>query len=193
VTSTEAVTRVIDALTSLNVPYMVVGALSSNVYGRARSTKDADVVVELSDVSISRVAALVGGGFELDPQMSFETISSTTRYQLRHRETAFLIELFMLRSEPFDQSRFARRTPRRLGERTVFVPTAEDVIVQKLRWSLHPGRQKDVEDVAGIIAVQAGRLDLAYIRGWCDQHGTRALFERLLGESSDDVPPPTDA
>jgi hypothetical protein len=184
VTSVEAVTRVIDALASLNVPYMVVGALSSNVYGRARSTKDADVVVQLDDVPISRVASLVGGGFDLDPQMSFETISSTTRYQLRHRDTAFLIELFMLRPEPFDQARFARRVQHRIGERTVYVPTAEDVIVQKLRWSLHPGRRKDVEDVENIIAVQGERLDLGYIRGWCEQHGTRQLFDRLLHESA---------
>jgi hypothetical protein len=168
---------------------MVVGALSSNVYGRARSTKDADVVVQLGDVSITSVASVVGAGFELDPQMSFETISSSTRYQLRHRATAFVIELFMLRPEPFDQTRFARRVERRVGERMVYVPTAEDVIVQKLRWSPHPGRRKDLEDVENIIAVQGGRLDVAYIRGWCDQHGTRELFDRLLRENADLAPP----
>lgn len=184
----EAVERVIDALSSLRVPYMIVGAISSNVHGRPRSTKDADVVIQLGETSISKIAAAIGGGFELDPQMSFETITSTTRYQLRHRDTAFFIELFMLRSEPFDQARFARRVEKQVGDRLVFVPTAEDVVIQKLRWSRHPGREQDLEDVRDVIAVQSGMLDLEYIRGWCDQHGTRELFEQLLLEESEGAP-----
>ena len=54
------------------------------------------------------------------------------------------------------------------------------VIITKLRWSKGGNRRKDVDDVQGILAVQAGALDLPYIRTWCDQHGTRALFEQLL-------------
>jgi hypothetical protein len=60
------------------------------------------------------------------------------------------------------------------------VPTAEDVVVTKLRWSKHGQRAKDVDDVKNVLRVQAGGLDLPYIRHWCDLHGTRDLFERLL-------------
>ena len=42
---------------------------------------------------------------------------------------------------------------------------------------------KDLDDAKNVIAVQAGKLDLDYIRRWCDQHGTRSLFEQLLVES----------
>ena len=61
-----------------------------------------------------------------------------------------------------------------------FVPTAEDVVITKLRWSKGGNRRKDAEDVENVIAVQADALDLAYIRQWTDQHGTRELFEQLL-------------
>jgi hypothetical protein len=45
-----------------------------------------------------------------------------------------------------------------------------------------------VQDVRDVIAVQAGKLNLSYIRTWCDQHGTRELLERLLKEESDFAP-----
>jgi hypothetical protein len=60
------------------------------------------------------------------------------------------------------------------------LPTPEDVIVTKLRWSKGGNRAKDVDDVVNVLKVQSDRLDLPYIRQWCDAHGTRALFERLV-------------
>lgn len=182
-TAVDFVKRVVDALEKLHLPYMAVGSFSTNVYGTPRSTKDADFVVEMGPTSISQLAQELGAAFELDAQMSFETITATTRYRFRHRASAFLVEIFLLSHDPHDQQRFARRVPGDIGGRNTFVPTAEDVVIQKLRWSRHGQRPKDVEDVRGVLAVQAGRLDLDYIRRWCDQHGTRSLFEQLFVES----------
>ena len=39
--------RVVDALNSGKIPFMLVGGFSSNYYGVPRSTKDADFVVQL--------------------------------------------------------------------------------------------------------------------------------------------------
>jgi hypothetical protein len=181
----DMVLRVIDALEKLNVPYMTVGSFSSNVYGQPRSTKDADFVIELTHVTITALAQQIGTDFVLDPQMSFETISATMRYRLKHRDSAFLIELFLLSDDPHDRSRFARRVPGDIGGRRVFVPTAEDVIITKLRWAKGGRRSKDVDDVWNVLAVQTpARLDLAYIRHWCDLHQTRGLFETLVTEVS---------
>lgn len=177
------VLRVIDAFDKNAVPYMTVGSFSTNVYGKPRSTKDADFVVELSNASISRLATDIGPDFLLEAQMSFETITSTTRYRLLHRDTNFLIELFLLSSDPHDQERFRRRVSGIIAGRKVFVPAVEDVIITKLRWSKHGQRPKDVADVIGVLKVQQGNLDLPYIRQWTDQHGTRELFEQLLASS----------
>ena len=70
----EVVYLVVDALEALRVPYMVVGSFSSNLYGVPRSTQDADFVVELGDVSVTRLGQQLGAEFRLEPQMSFETI-----------------------------------------------------------------------------------------------------------------------
>lgn len=180
--SVDLVLRMVDAMDRHSVPYMLVGSFSSNVYGRPRSTKDADIVVELGNTSISAVVAGIGADAVLDPQMSFETITATTRYRIHHRDTLFMIEVFLLSGDPHDQTRFARRVSGEVEGRRVSVPTAEDVVITKLRWSKGGKRQKDIDDVRDVLAVQLGKLDLAYIRSWCDQHGTRELLERLLKE-----------
>lgn len=70
-------------------------------------------------------------------------------------------------------------------DRNLFLFTPEDVILQKLRWSLHGQRAKDVDDARNVIAVQADRLDWNYIHAWCDMLGTRELLE----EDRRSIPP----
>jgi hypothetical protein len=134
-TAVDFVVRVIAALEANGVPYMTVGSFSTNVYGKPRSTKDADFVVELGNVNVSKLATDIGPDFRLESQMSFETVTSTTRYRLHHRDTQFLVELFLLSDDPHDRERFRRRVAGDIGGQRAFVPTAEDVIITKLRWS----------------------------------------------------------
>ena len=183
-TAVDFVGRVIDALNQLGIPFMLVGSFSSNLYGIPRSTKDADFVVQLDPSKFQPLVAALTPEFDVDPQVAFETITSTTRYRMKHRATAFMVELFELSPDAHDQSRFARRAAITFAGRPAYAASAEDVVVTKLRWSLHGKRAKDVDDARNVLALQAGKLDLGYIRGWCDQHGTRSLLEQLLASSA---------
>jgi hypothetical protein len=162
---------------------MLVGSFSSNAWGRPRSTKDVDFVVHLSETSLPTIAADVGADCVLDQQASFETITGATCHRLRLKGSAFYAELFLLRDDEYSQTRFRRRVTATVYGKTVSLAAPEDVVIVKLRWSRHGNRPQDIEDVRDVLSVQAGKLDLAYIRNWCDQHGTRELFERVLKES----------
>jgi len=92
-----------------------------------------------------------------------------------------VIETFQ---DPFVESEFSRRknvfVP--ILQRTTWVPTPEDVVVQKLRW----GRNKDLDDARDVLAVQGiETLDRDYIERWCRQHGT---MDRLLA-AIEQIPP----
>jgi len=179
VTSREAILAVIDVLESRGVPYMLVGSLSSNAYGIARSTKDADFVVELASHSLPDIVRQLGPGFRLDPQISFETITGTTRHVVKVADTSFTIEFFRLSADPHDLERFRRRVRVQLPNREAVVPTAEDVIVTKLRWALFGKRNKDADDVRDVIAVQGDAIDWDYVHRWCDEHGTREKLDEI--------------
>ena len=85
--------------------------------------------------------------------------------------------------DPFDRAAFQRRVAAP-GDYGLVILSAEDTIVDLLRWTPFSGHQTGVEDVRDIIAIHRECLDLTYIRAWCDGHGTRALFEELLREEA---------
>ncbi len=174
-TPEEATLAVVDALGALDIPFMVVGSLSSNVYGIPRSTKDADFVVELGEHSIGEVAQRMGPGFKLDRQMSFETGTGTMRNELEVVGESFKIELFQVSGDPHDRERFGRRVRAEVFGHEAWVPTAEDVIVTKLRWA----RSKDRDDVRDVIAVQGDNIDWDYVYSWADRHGTHGLLDEI--------------
>lgn len=178
-TGNEATLAVIDALEALAIPYMLVGSLSSNVYGIPRSTHDADFVIECAVDLLPRLATQLGSAFRLDPQMTFETATLTRRHILTVIGIPFSIEFFHLSDDPHDQERFRRRHRLPTMGREVSLPTAEDVIITKLRWIVNARRTKDREDVRDVIAVQGLNLDWPYIYTWCDQHGSRPVLDEI--------------
>jgi len=107
----------------------------------------------------------LGGDFEADPQLSFETNTGTYRQLIKHQRSLSRLNCFMLSDDPHDQSRFKRRVAVGAYGRQIWLPTAEDVIIMKLRWA----RGRDQDDVRAVIGVQAGKLDWPYIEGWCER------------------------
>lgn len=189
--STDLVLQMIGLLDQLAIPYMLVGSFSSNYYGRPRSTNDADFVVAMQGDELEQLRHALGDGFRIDPQMAFETITMHTRHRIVHRASAFQIELFLLADDPYNRRRFARRRQVDFEGHPAWLPSPEDVIVQKLLWSKSSNRDQDATDAAQVIRVQKNAgLDLAYIRHWADQHGTRTAFEKMLAGQT--VTPPVD-
>ncbi len=179
-TANEAVAKMIAFLDGARIPYMLTGSYASNTYGVARSTLDADFVIQLGQTQLDEFKRRLSSEFELEAQMSFETITATRRFIVRMARPPFTIELFLLSDDPHDRERFARRrTQEFLPGHPAVLPSAEDVIITKVRWSMRGKRQRDREDARMVIAVQATRLDWDYIYRWCDAHGTRALLEEL--------------
>lgn len=179
----ELAAHVIEALEAENIPYMVVGALSSSVFGIPRATKDVDIVLQLqSREPLHRLGERLWQVATFDPQVTFETLTGSVRHILTAKtKPPFIVELFELGLDPFVVERFSRRRDEWSGQikRRVFLPTAEDVVVQKLRW----GRPKDLEDARDVLAVQTpAKLDMAYITRWCEVHQTSERLHAMLAE-----------
>lgn len=179
-TPNQVVISLVSALDAEGIAYVLVGSFSSNAYGIPRSTKDAGVLGQ-SDHDIARLLGeRLGADFRFEPPMSLETIPSTTKNVIYHKSTVFKIEVFHLSSDAHDTQRFSRRSRGMLDGVEVWLPSPENVVITKLRWSCGPGRQNDIDDVADVRAVQTGKLDVTYMRNWCGQHGTLETFEKLM-------------
>jgi hypothetical protein len=175
----QSIRSVLGALVDIGIPHMLTGSLASNAYGLPRMSKDADVVVALQADQITELAKRVAPKLLLDEQMSFETTTLTSRWRLLDTRGGFEIELFQLSDDPFDQERFKRRVATVFLGIATFLPTAEDVVVQKLRWAVRADRPKDVDDALNVIRARKESLDWMYISRWCANHGSLALLHSL--------------
>ena len=172
-------------LNRTGVPYMIVGSYSSsNFYGVPRSTKDADLVVNLDQADWKILSSILPPG--LEQQSGFEMVTSTRKELIRVKNSVFEIELFHLSKDAHDSIRFSRRhkVPIIPGVEA-YLPTAEDVIIQKLRWSRGAKRPKDFADVVAVMQVQGpARLDWSYIEEWCGKHETLDLLAEAKAEAA---------
>jgi hypothetical protein len=169
-TPTEIVRATLGAIASSGLDYVLVGAFATGYHAFPRSTKDADFVVGAPLGAISHIAPHFPPTFHVDPQPQMEMLTGTYRWIIRVDGTEFRVEIFHLGGDPHHEVIFHRRvavdTPEFGGK--VWVPTAEDLVIQKLRW----GRPKDTEDARNILSVQGNAIDFAHIETWCAQHGT---------------------
>lgn len=175
---TEALISLIVALEEARLSYMIVGSFSSNFYGIPRSTMDADLVVSLEHADWARLSCVLPSHLRLEPQSSFEMITSTRKDLIKVKDSPFEIELFHLSDDAHDTARFERRQKVEIAPGVnACLPTAEDVIVQKLRWCRSAKRAKDFADVVAVLQVQGGsNLDWHYIENWCTEHQTLELL-----------------
>ena len=175
-TGDKAVFSLLKVLSDLKIPHMLVGSYSSNVYGVPRSTKDADLVIQISSEQMARLQVHLPDSLMMEDQSFFEMVTATRKELIHVEGSTFQIELFHLSDDEFDQERFTNRLACQYAEGvSTFLPRAEDVIVQKMRWAVGAKRSKDFDDVVSILKVQS-KLDFDHIERWCALHGSLGVF-----------------
>lgn len=182
-TPQEGVLTLLETIEASGVEYVIVGALAYGAWGIPRSTKDADFVVACAGSELDAVLRQLPRSFSIDPQARMELFTGTLRWVLHLEGTPFEIEVFLLGGDPHHAEIFARKQRQRIPmiDREAWIPTAEDLVIQKLRWA----RRKDLDDVQNILAVQGAAIDYTHIEMWCSRHGT---LERLA-EVRAGIPP----
>jgi hypothetical protein len=175
----EATIAVIKALDAANVQYMLGGAYSSNAYGVYREPDDADFEIDLNGATINELRQRLEPTVRVDYELHVEIVSRRHRYTAKVVGVPFVIEFFLLNDDPHSQERFRKRRLIDMLGHQVWVPTVEDVIVNKLRWSVLGDRLKHMSDVHGVIAIQGDRIDWSYVRRWCVQHGSTDLLDEV--------------
>jgi hypothetical protein len=178
--------QVIERIEGTGVPYMLVGALAAGTYGIPRATRDVDFLVPVTTGGgVVAIIKALGDIIVFEEQAVFDTLTWGKRHVGKTLALPPIkIELFEIFDDPFVLREFERRQQifiPILG-RSGWIPSAEDVIVQKLRW----GRSKDLDDVTDILAVQGSEsLDMAYVESWCATHKTTDRLEAALAR----IPP----
>lgn len=177
---------VISALDSLGVPYYLGGSFASGVHGVYRATADADIVAELREEHVAPLVRLLESEFYADDAMMRDALRHRSSFNLIHFAGGFKVDVFVSKGRAFDRTQFERRIKRELApERDALVSGVEGSILAKLEWYRlgNEVSERQWSDVQGVLKVQAGSLDLAYLHYWAADLGVSDLLERALDDA----------
>lgn len=183
-----AVARVVTAFEGLGVDYLVGGSVASSVFGEPRQTVDADLVARLLARHAQPLVERLSGQFYADLPAIVAAIQTQGCFNLIHLETMTKVDVFVRWRDLFGQSQFARRQKKSVGETKpleLFFASAEDTVLAKLEWYRTGGCVSDRQwrDLLGVLKVQAGALDRAYLAHWAGELGVTDLLHRALDEA----------
>jgi hypothetical protein len=172
----------LEHLVAAGTTYAVTGSVASNFWGIPRLTHDVDVLVLLSAAQIPRViAAFSPERYYLSESAVRDAVGSRKMFKVIDAPTGDKADLWVSSGDPFSQSVLARRQRVELMPKLpAFIASAEDVLLHKLVWHTITPSERQRADAAGIAAVQAGKLDLAYLREWSAKQGTTEVLEDVL-------------
>lgn len=188
VTQTEIMLRVIEALEELDSPYLVGGSYASSAHGIARATMDIDILAAIPAKHAGALAAKLEPEFYADEGAIRNAIMAKRSFNVIHLDTMFKVDVFVSKRDPFDLKQLERRTLEvvlRDPERSAYLASPEDIILSKLRWyrKTNEKSERQWSDVLGVMSVQAGKLDLEYLKQWANELSVSDLLERALTES----------
>lgn len=172
--------KVCETLNRLNIDYMLIGAYAVSFYGRPRTTHDIDINIAITSKDIKKIYAEFKESFYISEEAIEEAIRYQTMFNIIHNEAMDKVDFWIIKNEEFDQIRFSRKRKESIGGKLVFISSPEDIILSKLDWYKKSDIQKHYDDALGIFQIQAGKLDVEYIRKWAKGLSFLEIVEEII-------------
>jgi hypothetical protein len=189
-----ALQPVVAALDEMGVAYEIGGSVASSACGVPRTTLDVDLVAALGREHVKELVDRLQSLYYVDENAAFEAVERQSSFNLIHLGTMLKVDVFVLKSRAYDQSAFRRKRKDRLSldpaGNSFYFASPEDVVLNKLEW-FRLGRElseRQWNDVAGVLKVQQGALDIVYMRHWAGVLGIMDLLERAFREAGVPLP-----
>jgi hypothetical protein len=169
----EVTLQVAGVLERLDVTYFVGGSLASSLHGIPRATQDADLIAMLGRDHVEAFCGALEGDFYVDREMIHDAIARRASFNVIHLGTMFKVDVFVFRGDSLAAQEMARRERHELGgvpSRSLVFASAEDTVLEKLRWYRLGGAVSDRQwlDAVGVLRVRRGDLDREYLQRWAE-------------------------
>ncbi len=175
------------------ITYVLVGSLASSMHGMYRSTADIDLLADIGPEHVRPLLDALNKSFDVDEKAVQAAVQQHQAFNAIHSGSAFKVDIFIPKGDDFGKRQLERRQLRRItpdSDQSVYVATAEDTILAKLRWYRDGGEVSSTQwsDVLGILGVNDFSLEFDYLRDWSDRLGVRDLLDRALMSAKDRSP-----
>ena len=178
---TETLREIVARLESQGIPYMLVGSMAALAYGRDRSTKDLDVVLEAGPSALrALVRSLPEERFYVSEEAAMEALRYESQFNVLDMVTGWKVDLIPRKHRAFSEAEFARRSQLDVMGVPTYVASVEDVIVSKLEWAKAGGSERQLEDVRELVRLKDTELDRSYVDQWVARLDLRELWDRAV-------------
>ena len=168
----EVFQRISSALDQAGIGYMLSGSFASAHYGVLRSTQDIDFVIDATPAQLRAfIETLPSNEYYADLDTALEAHKRQSMFNVIDLATGWKIDLIIRKSRAFSQEEFRRRQRVSLHDVSLFVASAEDVVISKLEWAKLAQSRRQIEDAAAILRVQWAALDHSYLTKWIAELG----------------------
>ncbi|NET02141.1 MAG: hypothetical protein F6K61_16525 [Sphaerospermopsis sp. SIO1G1] len=171
---------------SINIPYYIKLGVASSIHGEPRSTRDLDLVIEINQTQIDLLVKTLESSGYYCPAGAVEDLQSGygNMLNITHTETIANADIYITDNSPFSISQMQRRVLVDVeGIPTFWIASAEDTILQKLRWGKGSKSEKQWRDVLGIVKLQGENLDYDYLAAWVETLDLITEFIEILNQA----------
>jgi len=173
------------------IRYVLVGSFASSIHGMYRSTADIDIVIDLKTEQVRPLFEVLRDSFYVDDQAMRDAVVQQRSFNVIHFDSVFKVDFFVAKSDDFGTAQLDRRQLRKISpdrNETVYVASAEDTILAKLRWfrAGHETSNTQWNDVVGVLGTSRQTLDFDYLRAWAKELEITDLLEKALEDVRED-------
>src|SRR5262249_22871698 len=162
------------------IAYMVSGSIALNFYAQPRLTRDIDIVVALGHEDAERVTDLFAADFYIDADAVRSAIAQLGMFNIIHYDNVMKVDFIVRKYTPYRREEFARRIAVEIDGVSVWLATAEDLVLSKLVWAAESHSEVQLLDVRNLIRAVTG-LDWTYIERWADALTLGDLLREVRG------------
>jgi hypothetical protein len=186
-----AIRRVLKALESAGVPYMLTGSFASSFHGAPRTTQDVDIVIAPTLGSLQRLLSeFPEDRYYVSREAALQAYGAESLFNVIDMESGWKIDFIVRKSRPFSVEEFERRREAELLGTTLYIASAEDVILSKLEWAKMAGSDRQIADVVGILRTQGTDVEVEYVKRWVAVLGLQSEWERASAQAGLTQPKP---
>lgn len=147
-----------------DIPYMLSGSIAMGFYLIPRATKDIDFVVHLQPSDIASFVKHFEGAYYCSEDAVKDAVNRHSLFNVIDHASGFKADFVILKNEEYRLLEFERRRKVDYYGISIYIVTAEDLILSKIIWIQDWQAAIQLEDIRNLISLPDLQKD--YLLYW---------------------------